>query len=65
MRHICTREKFSDLVNLICLGDVSVNGINNLSLEGGKKLWQKYVMTDKIMKNVCEKWKNGFKNEAE
>ena len=26
MRHICTREKFSDLVNLIRLGDVSVIG---------------------------------------
>ena len=38
MRHICTREKFSDLVNLICLVDVSVNGMNNLSLEGSKKV---------------------------
>ena len=64
MRHICTREKFSDLVNLICLGDVSVIGMNNLSLEGSKKVWQKYV-TDKIMKNGCEKWKNGLKKEAE
>ena len=64
MRHICTREKFNDLVNLICLGDVSVNGMYNLSLEGGKKLWQKYV-TNKIMKNGCEKWKNGLKKEAE
>ena len=29
-----------------------------------KKLWQKYV-TNKIMKNGCEKWKNGLKKEAE
>ena len=39
MRHICSQEKFSDLVNLICLGDVSVNGMNNLSMEGNKKIW--------------------------
>ena len=64
MRHICTREKLSDLVNLICLGDVSAIGMNNLSLEGSKKVWQKYV-TNKIMKNGCEKWKNCLKKEAE
>ena len=52
------------MVNLICLGDVSVNVMNNLSLEGSKKVWQKYV-TNKIMKNGCEKWKNGLQKEAE
>ena len=55
---------FRDLVNLICLGDVSVNGMNSLNLERSRKIWLKYVI-DKILKNGCEKWKNGFKKEVE
>ena len=40
-RHICNKFGLKDLVNLICLGDVSVNGVNKLGMSVNEKTWRK------------------------
>ena len=42
-RHICNKFGLKDLVNLICLGDVSVNGMDKLGMS----------VTGKNMEEVC------------
>ena len=36
-RHICNKFGLKELVNLICLGDVSVNGVDKLGMSVNEK----------------------------
>ena len=42
-RHICNKFSFNDIVNLICLGDVSVNGVDKLGMNANEKIWRKFA----------------------
>ena len=62
-RHICTKFGLMELVNLIILRDVSVNGMVSLGMKMDRKVWKKY--TSEIIRKVGrEEWKNWF-NEIE
>ena len=39
----CTRFGLMELVNLILLRDVSVNGMVSLGMKIDKKVWKKYI----------------------
>ena len=52
-----------ELVNLILLRDVSVNGMLSLGMKMDRKVWNKYIC--KIILEVGrQSWKNGF-NDTE
>ena len=36
-RHICNKFVLKELVNLICLGDVSINGVDKLGMSMNEK----------------------------
>ena len=40
---ICNKFGLNDLVNLICLGDVSVNGVDKLGMSVNEKTWMKFA----------------------
>ena len=42
-RHICTKFGILELVNLIFLRDVSVNGMVSLCMIMDRKVWKKYI----------------------
>ena len=52
-----------ELVNLIMLRDVSVNGMVRLEMNVDRKVWKKYIF-DRIQEVGREAWKDGF-NETE
>ena len=62
-RHICTKFGLMELVNLIILRDVSVNGMVSIGMKMDRKVWKKYI-SERIQAVGREAWKNGF-NETE
>ena len=60
-RHICNKHDLKDLVNLICLGHVSVNGLGRLGMNNNEKLVRKLV--DKTIMFIGRiTWMNGSGN---
>ena len=58
-RHIFTKFGLMELVNLILLRDVSVNGIVSLGVKMDRKVCNKYIC--EIIQEVGrQSWKNGF-----
>ena len=50
-----------ELVNLICLGDVSVNGVDKLGMSVNEKTWMKFA-DEKIKLVGCRIWMNNCGN---
>ena len=48
-----------ELVNLILLRDVSVNGMVSLGMKMDRKVWKKYIC-ERIQEVGRQSWKNGF-----
>ena len=42
-RHICSKFVLLELVTLICLREVSVNGMENLGMNVDGEGWKKYI----------------------
>ena len=42
-RHICSKSGLLEFVNLICLREVSVNGMVNLGMNVEREGWKKYI----------------------
>ena len=42
-RHICTKFELMELVNIILLRDVSVNGMVSIGKKMDRKVWKKYI----------------------
>ena len=61
--HICTKFGLIELVNLILLRDVSVNGMVSLGMNMDRKVWKKYIC-ERIQEVGRQSWKNGF-NDTE
>ena len=61
-RHICNKFGLKGLVNLICLGDVSVNGVDKLGMSVNEKTtWMKFA--DEKIKLVGRRiWMNNCGN---
>ena len=57
--HICTKFGLMELVNLILLRDVSVNGRVSLWMKMDRKVWKKYIC-ERIQEVGRPSWKNGF-----
>ena len=62
-RHICTKFGLMELVNLILLRDMSVNGMVSLGMKMDRKVWKKYIC-ERIQDVGRQSWKNGF-NDTE
>ena len=60
-RHICNKFGLKELVNLICLGDVSVNGVDKLGMSVNEKTWMKFA-DEKIKLVGCRTWMNNCGN---
>ena len=60
-RHICNKFGLKELVNLICWGDVSVNGVDKLGMSVNEKTWMKFA-DDKIKLVGCRIWMNNCGN---
>ena len=54
---ICNKYDLKELVNLICLGDVSVKGVDKLAMSVNENTWMKYV-DEKIKLVGCRIWMN-------
>ena len=52
-----------ELVNIILLIDVSVNGMVSLGMKMDRKVWKKYIC-ERIQEVGRQSWKNGF-NDTE
>ena len=62
-RHICSKFGLLELVNLICLREVSVNGMVNLGMNIEGEGWKKYIC-ERIQESGRRAWKDGF-NDTE
>ena len=62
-RHICRRSGLLEFVNLICLREVSVNGMVNLGMNVEREGWKKYI-GERIQESGRRAWKDGF-NDTE
>ena len=62
-RHMCTKFGLIELVNLILLKDVSVNGMVSLGMKKDRNVWKKYIC-ERIQEIGRQSWKNGF-NDTE
>ena len=62
-RHICNKSGLLEFVNLICLREVSVNGIVNLGMNVEREGWKKYIC-ERIHESGRRAWKDGF-NDTE
>ena len=60
-RHICNKFGLKELVNLICLGDVSVNAVDKLGMRVNEKTWMKFA-DEKIKLVGCRIWMNNCGN---
>ena len=58
-RHICSKSGLSELVNLICLREVSVNGMVNLGMNVEREGWKKYIC-ERMQESGRRAWKYGF-----
>ena len=62
-RHICTKFGLTELVNLIVLRDVSVNGMGSIGMKIDRKVYKKYIC-ERTQEVGRQLWKNGF-NDTE
>ena len=62
-RHICSKFGLFELVNLIWLREVSVNGMVNLGMNVDGEGWKKYIC-ERIQEGGRRAWKDGF-NDTE
>ena len=62
-RHICSKFGLLELVNLICLREVSVNGMVNLGMNVDGEGWTKYIC-ERIQECGRRVWKDSF-NDTE
>ena len=62
-RHKCTKFGLMELVNIILLRDVSVNGMVSIGMKMDRKVWKKYIC-ERIQEVGRQSWKNGF-NDTE
>ena len=62
-RHICSKSGLLEFVNLICLREVSVNGMVNLGMNVEREGWKKYIC-ERIQESGRRAWKDGF-NDTE
>ena len=62
-RHICGKSGLLEFVNLICLREVSVNGMVNLGMNVEREGWKKYIF-ERIQESGRRAWKDGF-NDTE
>ena len=61
-RHISNRFGLMELVNLIWLIEVTVNGMANLSMNIDGELWKKYIC-ERIQEGGKESWKDDKERE--
>ena len=61
-RHICSKFGLFELVNLICLREVSLNGMVKLGMKVNGEFWKKLIWSR--IKEYGKVWKNGF-NDTE
>ena len=59
-RHICNKHDLKDLVNLICLGHVSVNGLDRLGMNINEKHGESLRMKNMFVGRRT--WINGCGN---
>ena len=59
MRHLCHKFGMEDLLNLICVADMSVKGLENMNMCTSKKVWEARV-NEKVCKIGCDRWTEGF-----
>ena len=57
-RHICSKFGLLELVNLICLREMSVNGMVNLWMNVDAEGWKKYIY-ETIQERGRRAWKDG------
>ena len=62
-RHTCSKSGLLELVNLLCLREVSVNGMVNLGMNVEQEGWKKYIC-ERIQGSRRRAWKDGF-NDTE
>ena len=62
-RHICSKFGLSELLNLIWLREVSLNGMVKLGMNVNGEFWKRLIHS-RIMEVVKQVWKNGF-NDTE
>ena len=62
-RHICSKSGLLELVNLICLREVSVNGMVSLEINVEREGWKEYICK-RIQERGRRAWKDGF-NDTE
>ena len=60
-RHICSKSGLLELVNLICLREVSVNGMVKLVMNVEREGWKKYIC-ERIQESGRRARKDGFNN---
>ena len=58
-RHICSESELLELVNLICLREVSVHGMVNLGMNVEREGWKKYIC-ERIQERGRRTWEDGF-----
>ena len=51
--NICTKVGVIELVNLILLRDVSVNGMVSLGMKMDRKVWKKYICEISRNRRTC------------
>ena len=62
-RHICSKSGLLEFVNLICMREVSVNGMVKLGMNIEREGWKKYIC-ERIQESGRRTWKDGF-NDTE
>ena len=62
-RHICSKFGLIELVNLIWLTEVSLNGMVKLEMNVNGEFWKKHI-SNRIREVGKQAWKNGF-NDTE
>ena len=58
-RHICSKFGLLELVNLICLREMSVTGMVNLGMNVDREGWKKYIR-ERLQECGRSAWKDGF-----
>ena len=66
-RYICTKFGLMELVNLILLRDVSVNGMVSIGMKMDRKVWKKYICEkiQEVGRQSCKKRFNDTEREKE
>ena len=61
MRHTCNKFGLNELMNLICLGDMSIDGMLSINLNKEMKGWKR-ELHDKIQSVGRDRWIHGFRD---